>query len=50
MENIRIVIIDDETPAREIIKHYLNEVDSIEVIAECADGFYRIENNFGNET
>ena len=39
MEKIRIVIIDDEAPAREIIKHYLNEVESIEVIAECADGF-----------
>jgi two-component system LytT family response regulator len=39
MENIRIVIIDDETPAREIIKHYLKEVESIEVVAECADGF-----------
>jgi two-component system LytT family response regulator len=39
MEKIRIIIIDDETPAREIIKHYLKEVDSVEVIAECADGF-----------
>ena len=39
MDNIRIVIIDDEAPAREIIKHYLKEVDSIEVIDECADGF-----------
>jgi two-component system LytT family response regulator len=39
MEKIRIVIIDDEAPAREIIKHYLKEVDSVEVIAECADGF-----------
>jgi len=39
MKKIRIIIIDDETPARELIKHYLKEVDSIEVIAECADGF-----------
>ena len=39
MEKIRILIIDDEAPAREIIKHYLKEVDNIEVIAECADGF-----------
>jgi two-component system LytT family response regulator len=39
MEKIRIVIIDDETPARELVKHYLNEVDSVEVVAECADGF-----------
>jgi two-component system LytT family response regulator len=39
MEKIRILIIDDEAPARDIIKHYLKEVDSVEVIAECADGF-----------
>jgi two-component system, LytTR family, response regulator len=39
MAMIRIIIIDDEAPAREIIKHYLKEVDSVEVIAECADGF-----------
>ncbi len=39
MENIRILIIDDEAPAREIIKHYLNEVESVEVIGECSDGF-----------
>jgi two-component system LytT family response regulator len=39
MENIRIVIIDDETPGREIVRHYLQEVEGIEIIAECADGF-----------
>lgn len=39
MEKIKIIIIDDETPARELIKHYLKEVESIEIIAECADGF-----------
>lgn len=39
MEKIRIVIIDDETPAREIIKHYLKEVEDVEIIEECADGF-----------
>ena len=39
MEKIRILIIDDEAPARDLIKHYLKEVDSLEVIAECADGF-----------
>ena len=39
MENIRIVIIDDETPAREIIRHYLKDVESTEVVGECADGF-----------
>jgi two-component system, LytTR family, response regulator len=38
-EKIRIIIIDDETPARELVKHYLKEVESIEIIAECSDGF-----------
>jgi two-component system LytT family response regulator len=39
MDKIRTVIIDDEAPAREIIKHYLQDLEQIEVIAECSDGF-----------
>jgi two-component system, LytTR family, response regulator len=39
MEKTKIIIIDDEAPAREIIKHYLTEVEDVEVIAECSDGF-----------
>ena len=39
MEKIRTVIIDDEAPAREIVRHYLKDLESIELIAECADGF-----------
>jgi two-component system LytT family response regulator len=36
---IRTLIIEDEAPARDIIKHYLKEIESIELIGECADGF-----------
>src|SRR5512136_1327953 len=39
MEKIRTIIIEDEAPAREIIKFYLKELDYIDIIAECADGF-----------
>lgn len=39
MNKIRTVIIDDETPAREILRHYLKDHPEIEIIAECADGF-----------
>jgi len=39
MEKIRTIIIDDETPARDLIKHYLSEVESVEIISECSDGF-----------
>lgn len=39
MDMIRTVIIDDEAPARDIIRHYLQELEDIDIIAECADGF-----------
>jgi two-component system, LytTR family, response regulator len=39
MDKIRTIIIDDETPARDIVRHYLKELEDIEIIAECADGF-----------
>lgn len=39
MKNIRVLIIEDETPARELIKYMLKDHPAIEVIGECADGF-----------
>jgi len=39
MKKIKTVIIEDEAPAREILKHYLNDFTEIDIIAECADGF-----------
>lgn len=36
---IRALIIEDEEPARELIKYYLREHDMIEIAGECADGF-----------
>jgi two-component system, LytTR family, response regulator len=39
MKKIRTIIIEDELPARELLRHYLKNYSEIEVIAECADGF-----------
>ena len=39
MGKLRTIIIEDETPAREILKFYLKEHDEVEIIAECSDGF-----------
>jgi two-component system LytT family response regulator len=39
MAKIRTIIVDDESPAREIIRHYLGELEDIEIISECSDGF-----------
>ena len=39
MKRIRTIIIDDEAPAREILRHYLSTINEIEIVAECSDGF-----------
>lgn len=36
---IRALIIDDEEPARSLIRYYLDKHDSVEVAGECADGY-----------
>lgn len=37
--NIKVLIIEDEEPARKLIKHYLAGHSEIDVVGECADGF-----------
>jgi two-component system LytT family response regulator len=39
MKNIRTVIVEDEAPARDLLKYYLKDFPEIEIVAECADGF-----------
>ncbi|HPG34415.1 MAG: response regulator [Lentimicrobiaceae bacterium] len=39
MTKIKILIIDDEPPARDIIRHYLAEQTDIELAGECENGF-----------
>jgi two-component system LytT family response regulator len=39
MKKLRTIIIEDEEPARAILKHYLKEIEEIEIVAECHDGF-----------
>ena len=38
-ESIRVLIIENEEPARELIKHYLGKHGHVELAGECADGF-----------
>jgi two-component system LytT family response regulator len=39
MKKLKTVIIDDEAPARELLKFYLKDSPELDIIAECADGF-----------
>lgn len=39
MKTIRCLLIDDEEPARALVRRYLDDYSNIEIIGECADGF-----------
>jgi len=36
---LRVVIVDDEAPARGLLREYLAALPEVEVVAECANGF-----------
>ncbi|MDP1624052.1 MAG: LytTR family DNA-binding domain-containing protein [Bacteroidales bacterium] len=36
---LRTILIDDEQPAREVVKHYLRDFPEIEILGEFSDGF-----------
>jgi two-component system LytT family response regulator len=40
---IRTILIDDESLARDVVKHYLSSFPEVEVVAECSDGFEGIK-------
>jgi len=39
MEEIKVIIIDDEAPARDILRHYMKNHPGLKLVDECADGF-----------
>ena len=36
---LRTILIDDEQPARDVVKHYLKDFPEIEILGEFTDGF-----------
>jgi len=42
-KTLNVVIIDDEAPAREVIKNYLKKYDYLRIKAECENGFEGIK-------
>jgi len=40
---LRVVLVDDETPARAILREYLSAHAEVEVVAECANGFEAVK-------
>ena len=42
-EPLRVVLVDDEAPARALLREYLGAHDGVEVVAECANGFEAVK-------
>ena len=40
---LRVVIVDDEAPARAILREYLGADPAVEIVAECANGFEAVQ-------
>jgi two-component system LytT family response regulator len=40
---VRVLVVDDEAPARAILREYLERVPGVRVVAECADGFEAVK-------
>jgi two-component system LytT family response regulator len=42
-DRLRVAIVDDEAPARALLREYLAAHDDVEVVAECANGFEAVK-------
>jgi two-component system LytT family response regulator len=40
---LRVVVVDDEAPARSLLREYLANHEDVEVVAECANGFEAVK-------
>lgn len=38
-DELRVLVVDDEAPARSVLREYLERVPGVRVLAECANGF-----------
>jgi two-component system, LytTR family, response regulator len=43
LRTIRLVVVDDEPPARDLVRQYLEGCDGYEIVAFCRDGFEAVK-------
>lgn len=43
MSILRVAIVDDEEPARALLREYLSTIPELEIVAECANGFEAVQ-------
>ena len=42
-DKIRLILVDDEEPARALLREYLETDDSLDIVGECANGFEAVK-------
>jgi two-component system LytT family response regulator len=42
-EDLRLVIVDDEEPARKLVRDYLGRMAGVSIVAECGNGFEAVK-------
>ncbi|MEM1179523.1 MAG: response regulator [Acidobacteriota bacterium] len=42
-KTLRVIVVDDEAPARELLCDMLGEIGGVEVVAQCANGFEAVK-------
>jgi len=42
-DDLRVIIVDDEEPARRLLKDYLEAMDGVAIVAECGNGFEAVK-------
>jgi len=40
---VKVAIVDDEEPARKLLREYLSAYDDVEIVSECANGFEAVK-------
>ena len=40
---VRVVVVDDEAPARDVVRQYLEGQPGVEIVGECANGFEAVK-------
>ncbi len=42
-DDLKIIVVDDEEPARKLVRAYLDDIDNVTVVAECGNGFEAVK-------
>jgi two-component system LytT family response regulator len=42
-EELRVIMVDDEEPARRLLREYLEDIPGVSIVAECCNGFEAVK-------